>query len=174
MPIFALSFGAAVEDLASRSFGLMNQVARVPLILITVALVVFPYAIIAAKNGVREQVKELIDATPRDACPVVWAFYMAWPAVELYGSRRPDITFIGEVPTASSVPSWNWRVRDIFPAYVAGLAAQLANRPGLCLLFSHLDLAERRREEAILLIANPSHPCTELVREGGAILYRCK
>jgi hypothetical protein len=99
---------------------------------------------------------------------------MAWPAVEIYHSRRPDISFIGQVPTASSTPSWSVRVEDIFPDYVAELSDLIARRPGLCLLFSHTDSDERRREKGILLTANASHTCSEVVRKTGTTLYRCE
>jgi hypothetical protein len=172
LPIFALSFGAAMEDLIARlRSGPPAQASSTVFLL--AALLLFPFSLQGTIKSGKEQVGDLIDAVPPGVCPEIWAYYLAWPAVDTYRYRRPDITFLGEIPTASSVPSWSWRVYDIFPDYVNSLVQAADNRRGLCLLFSHMDGDVQQQEKKTLLAAVASHNCADLVNKPGAKLYRC-
>jgi hypothetical protein len=171
VPLFALSFGAAIED-GLHSLGSVVETWYVALCLL-VALILVPLSIRASTHAHEEPVRELIAAIPAEACPSVWAFYLAWPAVDTYRERRPAIEFLGEVPTASSIPSWSWKVYDRFPGYVADLV-ELASRKRLCLLFSHTaGDEERENEKTALLKAMSAHLCAPMLAMGDAALYRC-
>ncbi|MGH7032682.1 MAG: hypothetical protein ACREFL_03000 [Stellaceae bacterium] len=172
LPLFALSFGAAIEDLVARA-RLGAPGPAFPAAVFLCALLLFPFALQAASRSEREQVAELIDAVPPGTCPTVWTFYLAWPAVDIYKDRRPDIAFLGAIPTASGVPSWSWRVHGRFRDYVSAFVRLEDARPGLCLLFSHTDGAVQRQEKERLLAAVASHRCTDLIDTAGAQLYRC-
>src|SRR5205085_810797 len=106
--------------IARLRFDVPAQAFSVVFLLSAVSL--FPFALHASIRSGQAQVAELIDAVPPGVCPEVWTYYLAWPAVDTYRHRRPDITFLGEIPTASSVPMWSWRVHDAFPDYVNSLA----------------------------------------------------
>jgi hypothetical protein len=172
LPLFALSFGAAIEDLVARA-RLGSRSLSFPAVVFLCALLLFPFALQAATRSEREQVAELIDAVPPGTCPTVWSFYLAWPAVDIYKARRPDIAFLGAIPTVSSVPSWSWRVHGRFSDYVDAFVQLVDAHPGLCLLFAHIDGVVQQQEKEKLLAAVASHRCTGLVDTTGARLYRC-
>ena len=172
LPLFALSFGAAIEDLVARA-RLGSRSSSFPAVVFLCALLLFPFALQVAARSEREQVAELIDAVPPRTCPTVWSYYLAWPAVDIYKDRRPDIAFLGAIPTASSVPSWSWGVHDRFADYVGAFKQLVDTHPGLCLLFAHTDGAVQQQEKETLLAAAASHRCTGLIDTVGARLYRC-
>jgi hypothetical protein len=172
LPIFALSFGTATEDLiAQLRSGRAAQGSSMVFLLI--AALLFPASLQAAIKSGEEQVGELIAAVPPGVCSEIWAYYLAWPAVDTYRYRRPDLTFLGAIPTASSVPSWSWRVYDMFPDYVNSLVKLADRNQGLCLLFSHVVGEEQEQEKKVLLTAVASHNCADWIQTPGAKLYRC-
>jgi hypothetical protein len=81
LPIFALSFGAAMEDLVARArSGPAAQASS--LVFLPIALLRFPFSLEATIKSGKEQVGELIEAVPPGACPDIWAYYLSWPAVD--------------------------------------------------------------------------------------------
>jgi hypothetical protein len=171
LPVFALSFGASVEDVAERFRGQVFSGGRPALALAALALVFFPFGLVHLANSQQEEVAKVLRSVPQKACPIIWAYYLAWPAVEMYGNRQPDATFIGQVSTGSGAAGWTRYNRDTFAAYLQDSANLLDSYPRVCLLFSH----EQGEERADVLAAlKASHACSILLEETGAKLYHCE
>jgi hypothetical protein len=172
LPVFALSFGAAIEDVA-KPFGAPSlSGVRPALALAILAVVAFPFGLIhVAANDQQEEVAKVLRSVPQKACPVIWAYYLSWPAVEMYGDRQPRATFIGQGSTESEANGWTWHTPNTFATYLRNAVNVLARYPHVCLLFSH----EQGVEKADILAAlKTRHVCSILLEETGAGLYRCE
>jgi hypothetical protein len=170
LPIFALSFGAAVQACFAMWPKGKPLTAGAVAAVSSVLLLILASAFLRTGDAHGEEVRKALSSEQGQRCQTIWTYYAAWPAVLVY-RQTTSATFLGEVAPQSAAMGWTAPVRQRFPDYVRDTRDLLARYPQVCLLFSH----SRDQEEAQLIAAaSASHNC-HLIHQGrGVSLHDCR
>jgi hypothetical protein len=181
LPMYALSFGASVQALLEAMngwFDIEGRYRHVSAVTLTaIGLVLSPFAVAQQayyRSG--EELGTLFSRTPKDACPVMWTYYLTWPTARIYGSRLPNTKFIGQVSIETGLPGWVSRVRDNIDAYRKGAREEIISYDHNCLLFSSGIVGTRLTGTAAEIFNDVEQTlsCKMLTSGEGANLYTCQ